>query len=119
MPEELTAKTSLKPGDFYEDCAYHPCLCIAADQEADEISGISLIDGSSPRSCSFVYCGVRKLSREEAIHWKFFGPLDQRLDKDSDWTAVYSNELGFSQFRLARKPLTEQVDGHEPLARPE
>ena len=108
MPEELTSETSLKPGDFYEDCAYHPCLCISTDREEDNISGISLIDGSFPRSCSFVHCGVRKLSREEAMHWKFFGPLDHTLAKDADWTYAFPNEIGVGEFELPRTQLTEQ-----------
>ena len=36
------------PGDIYEDSAFHPCLCIEANK--DDIWGISLIDGSYPRS---------------------------------------------------------------------
>lgn len=47
-----------KPGDYYEDCAYHPCLCIAVDGQGG-ISGISLVDGSSPRCCDIAQCGVR------------------------------------------------------------
>ncbi len=62
--------TRIKPGDIYEDCQYHPCLCIGIDDETDDIGvwGISLIDGSYPRSCSLEHCGVIKMTPEDA--WK-------------------------------------------------
>ena len=58
------------PGDLYEDCANHPCLCVGVDTAEDELWGISLIDGSHPRSCSLAQCGIRKLSLEEAWELK-------------------------------------------------
>jgi hypothetical protein len=64
---------TFKPGDYYEDCSYHPCLCIEVDKN-DGIKGISLIDGSSPRSCDLNHCGVRKLSLAEVLLWKQKGP---------------------------------------------
>ena len=58
---------NIKPGDIYEDCSHHPVLCIGVDVPGgDEVWGISLIDGSEPRSCSILHCGVRKLSVQEA-----------------------------------------------------
>jgi len=57
---------SFVPGEIYEDCAYHPCLCVSVDKEGDEIWGISLIDGSHPRSCSLSHCGVIKLTVDQA-----------------------------------------------------
>jgi hypothetical protein len=59
-------------GDFYEDCAYHPCLCTYSN--GDDIEGISLVDGSIPRSCSLKHCGIKKLTTEEAIRWRLKGP---------------------------------------------
>lgn len=76
--------TSISPGDYYEDCSYHPCLCISVDEDGDGISGISLVDGSYPRSCSIEHCGIRKLSLEEVILWKQKGP--QRLSES--WTPL-------------------------------
>jgi hypothetical protein len=38
----------IKPGDYYEDCGYHPCICVSVNAEDDEILGISLVDGSYP-----------------------------------------------------------------------
>lgn len=67
-------KVYIEKGSFYEDCAYHPCLCISVNEENDEILGISLIDGSFPRSCSLMHCGIRELTFGEAVHSKFHGP---------------------------------------------
>jgi len=63
---------SFAPGDIYEDCAQHPCLCVGVvDNDYEEgIWGISLIDGSYPRSCSLYHCGVRKITVDEAWEMK-------------------------------------------------
>ena len=61
-----TASDRFQPGDIYEDSAMHPCLCVEADYGDDEIWGISLVDGSYPRSCSLSHSGVRKLTVQEA-----------------------------------------------------
>jgi hypothetical protein len=71
---EAQKSLEIKPGDIYEDCAYHPVLCVEVDYKNDEIWGISLIDGSQPRSCSVLHCGVRKLTVDEAWEIKRFGP---------------------------------------------
>jgi hypothetical protein len=77
MPVELNLQVNtIEPGDIYEDAFYHPCLCIQVDLENDTLKGISLIDGSFPRSCSIKYSGLRLLSLEEAVRWKFDGPND-------------------------------------------
>jgi hypothetical protein len=63
-------------GDFYEDCRYHPMLCVAADYEEDELLGISLFLGGEPGSCSPTHCGVVPMTYDEAIeravHWDEF-----------------------------------------------
>ncbi len=64
----------IQPGQIYEDCAYHPCLCLGTDE--GEVWGISLIDGSQPRSCDLRMCGVRILTLEEAWEIKKNGPAD-------------------------------------------
>ncbi len=50
------------PGDVYEDVFYHPCLALGVSYEADEIWGISLIDGSYPRCMSLAQNDIRKIS---------------------------------------------------------
>jgi hypothetical protein len=54
------------PGDIYEDVFYHPCLALGVSYENDEIWGVSLIDGSHPRSMSLAHNDVRKISLDEA-----------------------------------------------------
>ena len=63
----------ISPGEIYEDCSYHPCLCMGTKDR--EVWG-SLIDGSYPRSCDLRMCGVRKLTPEEAWEIKRNGPTD-------------------------------------------
>jgi hypothetical protein len=87
MPITVTSAEDLKPGDFYEDCAFHPCLCTKVLLDGGEIvfQGISLVDGSYHRECGIPGCGVRKLTFEEAIRWKFYGPADAELDEAHTW----------------------------------
>lgn len=68
----------------YEDCAYHPCLITLLDLENDDIEGTSLIDGTSPRSCSLLNCGVVFFTEDEAI---------KRADyiKEHGWETYYEN----------------------------
>lgn len=74
MPTPVLSTEDLKPGDFYEDCAYHPCICIGTPMGM--VEGISLVDGSFPRQCGIPQCGVRKLTFEEAVVWRMRGPPD-------------------------------------------
>ena len=74
MPIVLESADEIHPGEFYEDCAYHPCLCVRTGMGM--LEGISLVDGSFPRNCGVPQCGVRKLTFEEAVSWKLFGPPD-------------------------------------------
>lgn len=94
MPTPITETTDdLQPGDFYEDCAYHPCLCTRVIREGDlVIQGISLVDGSYPRECSIPGCGVRKLTFEEAMHWKFYGPADVDMKDEHLWCERYGGD---------------------------
>ena len=82
-------KPELAIGDIYEDCSHHPVICVSLDREEDEITGISLIDGSQPRSCSLIHCGIRKLSVEEAWDIKLNGPADigvkRQISKEAQW----------------------------------
>ena len=77
---------AFKVGDIYEDCAYHPVIC--EEIEGDDIAGVSMLDGSRPRSCSLRHCGVRKMSQAEAdkrvIAWKKGG--ERELMRLRGWT---------------------------------
>jgi hypothetical protein len=70
----------IAPGEIYEDCAFHPCLCMGSGN--GEVWGISLIDGSQPRSCDLRVCGVRILTPEEAWDIKCHGPADADVRAD-------------------------------------
>lgn len=55
-------------GDIYEDCSFHPVLCTAVDEVAGVVlSGVSLIDGSFPRSCDALHCGPIRIRVEEVM----------------------------------------------------
>jgi hypothetical protein len=59
------AAAEIKPGEIYEDCSFHPVLCLYND--GDQIHGVSLIDASAPRACSIGHCAVVKLSVDDVI----------------------------------------------------
>jgi hypothetical protein len=81
MPSAVSKPGELRPGDLFEDCRHHPCLCTEANSpdDPDGISGISLVDGT-PSGCSIANCGLRKLTVEEAVRWKYHGPTDAVVD---------------------------------------
>jgi hypothetical protein len=83
------ADLQLAVGDIYEDCAFHPVICMGVSYEEDELWGVSLVDGSYPRSCSLVHCGVRKLTPAEAWDIRMHGPVSaedrDRIPIDKRW----------------------------------
>ena len=115
----------IEVGDIYEDCSYHPCLCTSVNFRKDDIQGISLIDGSSPRSCSLKHCGVRKLTIEEAVLWKKKGPADlnaaEPILPDMQWwmpkpeTALNPGNVAEHLFYISlnflrnQKPVTDRL----------
>ena len=68
---------TILPGDYYEDVFFHPCLCTSTDGES--VSGISLIDGSAPRTSDLRLGNIRKLTLDQVMLWKESGP--QELDE--------------------------------------
>ena len=86
MPEG----SSIMVGAVYEDCSFHPCLCTGVDD--DTVEGISLIDGSSPRSCSQLHCGPTALSVDQATRIKAnfeqFAALRLQLDTEQALAAL-------------------------------
>ena len=81
------------PGDFYEDCRYHPMLCIAVDEDEDDLDGISLIDGFIG-SCSLTHCGVQSLTFEEAFARKvWFNHLAARMGWPNPQPDATADEL--------------------------
>jgi hypothetical protein len=65
-----------KVGDIYLDCGWHPVFCTAVERMPfhwlgpwdKDISGISLLDGSSPRGCSLIHCAPVKIPYKAAEH---------------------------------------------------
>ena len=88
MPQRVSEPGELRAGDLFEDCRYHPCLCIEAGERDDPsgVWGISLVDGS-PSGCCIWNCGLRKLTVDEAVRWKYHGPPDVELLPESRWWA--------------------------------
>jgi hypothetical protein len=81
MPTRISQPGELLPGELYEDCRFHPCLCTEGNspEDLDGVWGISLVDGT-PSGCSLSNCAIRKLTVEEAVHWKYHGPRDHVVD---------------------------------------
>ena len=73
----------IQPGDIYEDVFFHPCLCIGID-DTGFAWGISLIDGSYPRTTDLYKSGIRRLTIEQAWEWKTRGPLAIAADWDAE-----------------------------------
>ncbi len=99
----------LEVGDIFEDCAFHPVLSLGVDYEGDDIWGISLIDGSHPRSCSLVHCGVRKLTLEEVWQIKIRGPSDRNaanlISEDMRWWPHRSTSMEATDLKATILPL--------------
>jgi len=86
MPQPIGHPGDVAPGDLFEDCRYHPCLCVEVGDGSDPAAvwGISLVDGS-PSGCDVRHCGLRKLTLEEAVQWKQAGPADRELEDRDRW----------------------------------
>jgi hypothetical protein len=112
MPTVVVNESELAVGDYYENCSYVPCLCIRI--RTDEVTGISIVDGSNPHLCSIEFCGVRKLSFAEAMHWKFYGPLDLFVPQDKRWWSDLDSEV--SKIWLPRMDIPDSAQSADRLA---
>ena len=74
MTATLQNPEGISVGDIYEDVFLHPCLCLGVEEGS--AWGVSLIDGSYPRSCDLLMSGIRKLTPDEAwrIKLSFISP---------------------------------------------
>ncbi len=106
----------VKPNDIYVDSSLHPCLCLGVESDG-AVWGISLVDGSYPRTVSPRHELVRKLTLEEAWVWRRKGPQDclHSIPSDEQWwwpKAAEATNLGsfaehffgFSLFFLRTQP---------------
>ncbi len=78
-------------GDIYLDCSYHPVIATEVEkyhwQQPGawdyDLAGVSMIDGSWPRSCSVLHCAPQKLDLVTALlitaHWDEFVNAYSRL----------------------------------------
>lgn len=82
MTSEIVSKDDIKPGEIYEDSYGHPCVCVHI---TDEISGISLIDGSYPRTENISEQKLIKLSSTEAWEWRINGPAQKPVAPAFRW----------------------------------
>ncbi|WEH16924.1 hypothetical protein [Streptomyces sp. VNUA24] len=58
----------IRVGDIYEDCSFHPVLCTEVDDDGWVVlNGISLIDGTFPRSCDAQHCAPVRIPLEPSI----------------------------------------------------
>jgi hypothetical protein len=80
----------VKVGDIYWDCSYHPVLCTESVRVKRhfrtvdyDVAGVSLFDGSRPRSCSVHHCGVTKLKLVQ-IQWLILHREDF-LSAEAQW----------------------------------
>jgi hypothetical protein len=83
VPTVVKNANDLKPGDLYEDTFYHPCLCVAVENL--EATGISLVNGTYPRSADIGISDVRKLTPAEAWLWRLHGPSDVEVPEEFRW----------------------------------
>jgi hypothetical protein len=84
MAKRVNTPGSIKVGDYFESCDFHPCLCIEVDETGRFLEGISLVDGHIQR-CNVIHCGIRHLSLEEAISWKLTGPKNIGNNEIDKW----------------------------------
>ena len=83
MPTTIDKLQAIQAGDIYEDSYAHPCLCV--ELNGQEVKGVSLVDGSYPRVEDLTYHTIRKLTVDEARHWRLFGPNDKEIDLSARW----------------------------------
>jgi hypothetical protein len=83
MPTDIQSGNDIDIGEIYEDVFYHPCICIGCDEF--QVWGISLVDGSYPRSVDVKVSAIRKLTPEEAWHWRTKGPIDPDTEVADKW----------------------------------
>lgn len=85
------ALPKISVGDIYLDCGNHPVVCTESVLVSPsgstlgpwdyDLAGVSLLDGSFPRSCSVRHCAPRKVSYDMAILWAATQPERDKVLK--------------------------------------
>jgi hypothetical protein len=108
-------------GCIYEDCAFHPVLCTGILAEADgdaSLHGVSLLDGSAPRSCSIRHCGPALLTLDEAlaIREDRGGYVERRLSEidEAESAEGISLELPFDGGALELRIRGYEIEQFQP-----
>jgi hypothetical protein len=99
MKKAKFPKPGILAGEIYEDCLHHPMLCLEANPQL--VTGISLFDGSGPKSCSTHRCRPRKMRPAEVA---------VRIQNRERWVKAqgpYSADLG--QGDLVRRLAAEEA----------
>jgi hypothetical protein len=91
LPEPLrTRRVAIEPGQLYMDRKYHPCVCIEASKF--HVWGVSLVDGSTPRTCDSRDGTILNLSAQEAYLLRTAGPhaigIPNPIPDDQAWWPV-------------------------------
>lgn len=93
----LRKRMRIRPGDIYEDCSYHPCVCLGAASRGwgggwrrwlglrmdIDLTGISLWD-LSIRGCSARHCAPVPLKPVELLKSLYYHHEDEQLLKNPD-----------------------------------
>ena len=97
----------LCPGAFYEDCRYHPMVCIGFNKRTDMLMGISLIDGKLGQ-CSYRYCGVRILTPAEAMRNRIYGLTPRAVEADKKFRKEWILKRDWKKYLKECKRKQEQ-----------
>jgi hypothetical protein len=85
-----TNRALIEPGQLYLDRKYHPCVCIETSKF--HVWGVSLVDGSMPRTCDSREGEILNLSAQEAYLLRTAGPqaigLPNLVPADQAWWPV-------------------------------
>ena len=98
---------SLEPGAFYEDCRYHPMVCVGFNKRTDMLMGISLIDGKLGQ-CSYKHCGVRLLTPAEAMRNRIYGLTPRAVEADKKFRKKWVPKKDWKKYLKERKRKQEQ-----------
>lgn len=87
--------TRFEIGDYYLDCFGHPCVVTEVNTVYGiwyglwdiDIAGVSLVDGTAPRSCSVYHCAPEKITYEFALVCKIL--YSQRKQATEDIYQIY------------------------------
>jgi len=108
--KELRKK--LKMGVLYEDCRFHPMVCIGVNWRTGSLLGISLIDGSVS-NCDVDHCGVTLLTPFQAMRNRLYGLPKKQVEKMEAFHEEWLDKKSLKEYRR-RKEKDRQRGIHFP-----